>query len=126
MATQTLNNALEISKHRPTAVPPGDTGDQDISAGEFAVTLVSDSMLTPNRLNCFTSFNSMGAEAKENFPNDVEAQRAAIMNKIRYVGVPRDSVSKTRQGSGYAGIALQVGGVSSHPATCDMPSGSSH
>lgn len=104
---------------------PNSTEAQDVVTDEFCFTYkIQRSVQTenPHALKFFSALNSMGADIKEAYPRDIDMQRVAIRNRLKYAGIAADMVEYSR-GQKRQGIALKILGEATVYADNDLAPG---
>lgn len=104
---------------------PSKPAAMNIEDGEWLYTMKvprSDSSEDKYSIHALSALNCLGADEVENYPDDEAMAVECLKNKMKIVGVARDTVPY-QGGNQRQGLAIQYRGVSTHFANCDMPPG---
>lgn len=119
-----MNNT--ISSNRNTLFQkPSKPAALDIEDSEWLFSMKvprSDSSEDKYSIHALSALNNLGADEVESYPDDEEMAAECLKNKLRILGVARDTVP-FQGGNQKQGLAIQYRGVSTHFANCDMPPG---
>ncbi len=122
-ATLALNRS---QRQVPTTYPIGDDESLDLVEGEIAVSSKQNrNSIKEDRTAryVFTSLNGYNTEAPSLFPNDPMMQMLAVRNSLSLSGIIIGGTPYNKSLTKAPTVALQVAGVHSIRAGCDIPIG---
>lgn len=122
----TIDKLNSVASSKPTVFNrPNSTEAQDVVTGEFCVTYkIQRSAQTenPHALKFFSALNSIGPDIKEAFPKDIEMQRMAVRNRIKFAGIAADMAEYSKNNK-RQGTALRIFGESTVYTENDLAPG---
>lgn len=118
---------MQASSKQPVFDTPMDMQCFDVETDEFCISSKvpkNSQTENPHALKVFSSLNCLGVQANQAFPGDIEMQKVAIRNGIRYAGISTDIRKWTKTDEGRRqGVALKIGGEATIYADNDLPPG---